>query len=320
MLNCICCSNKIINPLFKVNHYNLHTCSNCGFKFVNPLPTIEEIEIFYNKTRVVENLSETIKNSIISFDTIKNNPKKDWFDLVLNKSKNILKKEKLSILELGSGYGFFIHYCNNQGHKAIGTEVTKDYALATSASINGSIHYISSNDYDSVICNSEADLIYLEHVFEHVLDPQTILSKITTKLSPNGILFMSVPNSDSLLARVLKKKWPWMTPPDHLYYYNDKSLRMLLESNNYEIIETFSNDYYFRSINQLYSLAPLYNFVIKKINQIFKAKMNSIPFDYRYPNNLKTILLTLPYWLMLPILKIFPNSGNELSIIAKKRN
>jgi len=290
----------------------MFTCSNCSFEFVYPLPSTEEIEKFYNKTRVVSDLKEIIKKSIEDFDKGGWAPKRDWFNKVINTAKKYTKKEKLNILEIGSGYGYFIHYTTKLGHTAIGTEVTASYTEIGNAAIEGNIFYVPDGNYDKVVENNWADLVYLEHVLEHVLEPDQIMSQIKSKISPNGVLHISVPNSKSFLAKVMGSKWPWACPPDHLYYYNKKALTAFLERNGFEVLESYAGDYYFRSIYQMYSLIPYINFLRKLIKQ------KPINNPYRYPRRLGDIFNLLPYWILFPFLKLMgPFSGNDLTVISR---
>jgi len=314
-MKCICCNSSEVIPRKNLRGYKMLTCTNCSFEFVYPLPTTQEIEAFYNKTRVVSDLKQIIKQNIADFDKGGQAPKRDWFDKVFNTAKKYTKKEKLNILEIGSGYGYFIHYATKQGHKAIGTEVTADFTEIGNAAIEGDIFYIPDGNYDKVVENNWADLVYLEHVLEHVLEPDQIIAQIKNKISAGGILHISVPNSKSFLAKVMGSKWPWACPPDHLYYYNKKALIAFLERNGFEILESFSGDYYFRSIYQMYSLIPYINILRKLIKQKPKG------YPYRYPRNLGDILNLLPYWFLLPFLKLMgSDKGNDLTVIARLKS
>jgi 2-polyprenyl-3-methyl-5-hydroxy-6-metoxy-1,4-benzoquinol methylase len=314
-MKCICCNSSEVIPRKNLRGYKMLTCTNCSFEFVYPLPTTQEIEAFYNKTRVVSDLKQIIKQNIADFDKGGQAPKRDWFDKVFNTAKKYTKKEKLNILEIGSGYGYFIHYATKQGHKAIGTEVTADFTEIGNAVIEGDIFYIPDGNYDKVVENNWADLVYLEHVLEHVLEPDQIIAQIKNKISAGGILHISVPNSKSFLAKVMGSKWPWACPPDHLYYYNKKALIAFLERNGFEILESFSGDYYFRSIYQMYSLIPYINILRKLIKQKPKG------YPYRYPRNLGDILNLLPYWFLLPFLKLMgSDKGNDLTVIARLKS
>ncbi|HWY38647.1 MAG TPA: class I SAM-dependent methyltransferase [Bacteroidia bacterium] len=291
--------------------YKMFACQSCSFEFVSPLPTKEEIEVFYNKTRVVTDLKQIIKQHIEDFDKGEPAPKIDWFKKVIGSAKKYTQKQKLNILEIGSGYGYFIHYAGGMGHGAVGTEVTAEYAEAGNNAVNGNIFYVPDGNYDKVVNNQWADLVYLEHVFEHVLEPGRIIEQVKNKISVNGVLYVSVPNSKSFMAKLMGGKWPWACPPDHLYFYNTKCLSAFLEKNGFEVLESFTGDYYFRSIYQMYSFTPYINIIRKKLK--LKQKAHS----YKYPG-ISDIFNLMPYWILWPFLKIMgPGTGNELTVIAR---
>lgn len=312
-MNCICCDSTQLIHRRNLRGYKMMKCSNCTFVFVHPLPGVEEIEKFYNKACVVSDIKQIISHSIADFSNSEHAPKRDWFNKVITDSQKLTKKEKLQIFEIGSGYGFFVHYANTSGHHAIGTEVTLDYANAGKGIINGEVKYVPDGNYDSVIENNWADLIYMEHVFEHIMQPQQIIHEVKRKLAPGGVFYISVPNSSSMLAGLMGSKWPWARPPSHLYFYNKKSLCMFLERNGFEILQCFTGDY-FRSIYQLYSLIPYVNIIRKKL------KLTPIAYKYPYPKDLKNlfdIMMLLPYWILYPVLKLTSSKfGNELTVIA----
>jgi SAM-dependent methyltransferase len=312
-MNCICCLSTEVVPGKPLHGYRMMACRNCGFAFVHPLPSPAEIEAFYNKTRVVADLKQIIRGYIAAFDRGENAPKHDWFGHVIAEAKQLTGKEKLNILEVGSGYGYFVHYAKKQGHLVKGTEVTRDYAEAGS-SVVGDINYVEGGDYDKVVSDGWADLIYLEHVFEHVLQPDELMPQLKRKLAPGGVLHISVPNSRSFLSRVMGARWPWATPPDHLYYYTKKSLGLYLQNRGFQVERSYTGDYFFRSIAQLYSFTPYVNFLRKKLG--VKAK----PYAYRYPS-LTDLFNLLPYWILWPFLKLMgAEAGNELTVVAKHKH
>ena len=63
------------------------------------------------------------------------------------------------------------------------------------------------------------ELIYMEHVLEHVPNPVELLNNLVRLLSSQGVLVICVPNHGCLLSRMLRLKWGWTCPPSHLYYY-----------------------------------------------------------------------------------------------------
>jgi 2-polyprenyl-3-methyl-5-hydroxy-6-metoxy-1,4-benzoquinol methylase len=73
------------------------------------------------------------------------------------------------------------------------------------------------------------DAIVMWDVIEHVWDPRAVLRKLLVHLRPGGALLLSTPDIGALTARLLGRRWAFMTPPEHLGFFNRRSLRFLLE-------------------------------------------------------------------------------------------
>lgn len=314
-ISCLCCESKEFRFFRKMNGFELFRCGKCGFVRVHPLPDFSQLAAHYNDTRTNADQKEARAKLLPAFIQSKNNPKRDFFDSVLKKSHQVLGKDKLDILEIGAGFGYFIHYANEKGEHAIGTEVTSEYAAMGSDTLNGQIIHVENDQYSNHFAPASFDLIYMEHVFEHVLDPEKILSQIKMLLRPGGVFFIAVPNLDSLVSKVQGKFWAWAAPPDHLYFYNPVNLPLLLKRSGFDIEEVSSADYYHRSIPQLYSLRRILN-IFRKL-----SGMKPKPYRYVYPENIGDYLLRLPYYIFYPFIRSAAkrNKGSELIIFARCR-
>src|SRR5437588_4841337 len=77
------------------------------------------------------------------------------------------------------------------------------------------------------------DVCVMEHVLEHVLDPEALLARLPRVLAPGGVVAITVPNDFSavqLEARALGHidRDFWVAPAQHLNYFNAQSLPRLL--------------------------------------------------------------------------------------------
>ncbi len=318
---CLCCNSDSIQKMRVMRGYQSYRCCNCFFEFIFPIPDKAIIEKYYNTTTVTSDIRHRIQDYIRDITSNPNSPKRDWFDKVLAKSIETTSKNSLDILEIGSSYGYFIHYANTKGHRAIGIESTPDYAKASEGLINGKVVYIEDFNYLAVTQNKKVDLLYIEHVFEHVLEPDKVLAGIKNVLDANSLLFMVVPNSRGFLFRLLGSLWPWASPPDHLYFYNKVSLEKLFSRYDISIIDSWTSDYYFRSIPQFYSLVPFINIFIAAKNKIVGTKTSMMKYHYRYPTDILSFVMLLPYWVFYPIIKIGSElvGYNELVVLASKK-
>jgi 2-polyprenyl-3-methyl-5-hydroxy-6-metoxy-1,4-benzoquinol methylase len=312
-LTCICCGSDSFRHFRRLKGYTLLRCSACRFVTVHPLPDVETVEAHYNATRTGAEQQQQRRKLVAAFLAKSNNPKRDFFASVLSKVSALLGRPTLDILEIGSGFGYFVQYANSTGHHATGTEVTKAYAEMSSESLNGRIIHVERGRYTDHFERASFDLIYMEHVFEHLLHPEATLSQIRQLLRPGGVLFLAVPNMDSLCSRVQGQHWAWAAPPDHLYFYNQANLSLLLEKHGFSVTESFAKDYYHRSIPQMYSLRRALN-VCRKL-----CGMKPQTYRYAYPETPGDHLLLAPYYLLYPLIRRSwrRSEGNELVVFAR---
>ena len=71
------------------------------------------------------------------------------------------------------------------------------------------------------------DAIALGDVIEHLTDPLTALERIAELLAPGGVLYLTIPDSGSRLARRMGARW-WSVIPTHVQYFSRASIALLL--------------------------------------------------------------------------------------------
>lgn len=81
------------------------------------------------------------------------------------------------------------------------------------------------------------DAVCLWDAIEHISDPYDIMLKIKSIVKDGGYIFISTPNIGGVVAKLLKSRWPFMTPPEHLCFFSKKSMKQLAGMLNMEVIE-----------------------------------------------------------------------------------
>lgn len=128
---------------------------------------------------------------------IENNLILNWYP---KRIKNLIKNTD-SILELGLGHGYtsvifneiFTHHTIIEGSEKIIEQFKQKY-------INLNID-IKHQWFETFETNKKFDVIIMGFILEHVNNPKEILEKYKQFLSPNGQLFIAVPNAKSLNRR-----------------------------------------------------------------------------------------------------------------------
>jgi len=101
----------------------------------------------------------------------------------------------------------------------------------------------------SAVTGRQFDAIY-SHSLEHILDPRVPLRHCWKLLAHDGLLMLDVPNTFRSLKNMIKKRIADLMgskamslahrefPPEvHTYYFDPRTIRKLLSSENFEILE-----------------------------------------------------------------------------------
>ncbi|MBW2976543.1 class I SAM-dependent methyltransferase [Candidatus Woesearchaeota archaeon] len=237
---CISCnSNKNIKP-FKNNSflgYPVYFCSKCSLYFFYSRD--KEIEKKCNEYYASEYWSTVRKkwdesrkslNLIIKvLRFLKTQPLQQLWHYRMIK-KYVPAKKSGKFLDIGCGKGEFLVFFSNKGYDAYGIEPDKDNArkinklFGKNICVNGII--------EKVELNKKFDVVYLCHVFEHLIRPDKFIEKIKKNLSPNGIIFLEVPNCEN--RKILQNS---VEHHPHIYCFTHQSLKKLFEKHNYKVLK-----------------------------------------------------------------------------------
>ncbi len=80
------------------------------------------------------------------------------------------------------------------------------------------------------------DVVTMGDVIEHLVAPAAALARIRDLLTPEGLLWLALPDAGSRVARALGRRW-WALIPTHLQYFTRHSIDMLLRRQGFEPLE-----------------------------------------------------------------------------------
>jgi SAM-dependent methyltransferase len=128
------------------------------------------------------------------------------------------------LLDIGCGAGNLLLDAQALGLKVRGVEL--DDSAANAARERGLIcdggGIASLADLDE-----EFDVIRLSDVLEHLADPVEALKAVAKRLSSRGVVIISVPNVDGVMARVCGPDWFALEVPRHLWGFGRESLDLM---------------------------------------------------------------------------------------------
>lgn len=153
-----------------------------------------------------------------------------------------------SFLDVGCGEGYALAYFAELGWSVKGFDFSRAGVLAKNPAHADRL--VDGNIFESLerelAGDHKYDVIWLQNVLEHVLQPVQLMHSLRKLVSTNGALVVSVPNDFSeVQLRALdhgKIANPfWIALPDHLSYFSRDSLERLGEATGWHCVDVLAD-------------------------------------------------------------------------------
>ena len=262
--------------------YRVVRCSHCGLVFLSPRLTEAAILKLYSDQEYY--VSEVAGQGYDEYLEVKLN----WIKTFTLRLTQIAQHQRPGkSLDIGCGPGFFMEAAQTKGYDVFGLDPS-DYIVNIAREKFGERvqkGLIESADYPT----EHFDLVVAFDTFEHVYHPLEWLEAVRRVLKTGGLLAITTPNPNSLLAKISGKKWVSFKLPEHVYYWTPETIRQVL-ADGWNIIEI-------NRAGQYASLAFLFR------------RLFHLPAT---PNGLIKLLLAL-----LAKINIYSDNGS-MTVIARK--
>ena len=141
---------------------------------------------------------------------------------------------QLNICDIGCGPGRLLHIAKERGNHVLGIEPNKRYNQSLDEL---GIPYI--NDFFPLNLDNyqSFDIIFTLNTLEHLPDPKGAIEDISKILKPKGLVYISVPNIDALVTRVLKYRSGVFGGHSHIQFFNAVTLSQLVKECGFEVLE-----------------------------------------------------------------------------------
>lgn len=136
------------------------------------------------------------------------------------------------LLDVGAYTGVFVEIALEHGWRAIGIEPSRwAVGIAKKEGIP-----VTQGTLDSPeLKDRRFDVITMWDVIEHLDDPLAELEKSFHLLNPGGWLAVHTMDIDSLVARLMGERWPWLMDM-HIHYFSRRTLTKFLEKGGFEVV------------------------------------------------------------------------------------
>ncbi len=142
------------------------------------------------------------------------------------------------ILDVGCAAGYFLRVAAAAGHDVHGCELSAPIAQEAIAALGPERVHIGLLDEAVRVKGwqpASFDLVTAWDVIEHVPEPQGLLAQMRALLKPGGRLLLETQNVASRWARLLGKAWHHYKHLEHLYHFDPRTIRTLLEGQGFRV-------------------------------------------------------------------------------------
>lgn len=258
---------------------SFYNCKKCNIEFASPRLVEEELFKLYEG----DNWRNESFYKQWTYEEWESTKGKDYYLVQQNiKLINRFLDAKSSILDVGCDIGLTVKALINAGYKSEGVETSVTGAKIASEKTGIKVHNKQLSEIKSSI---KFDGVLLLDVLEHVYNPVKLLKECCSNLKVGGYIFIHVPHHAGLGTkykkilhkRGLKTDYRHFGFPAHIYGFDKKSLKEILNKSGFEVVhfESWSNkltrgkvnifNYIFVQLIKKFSLSDYIVCVAKKI-------------------------------------------------------
>lgn len=232
---CLLCDSTNSTVLFRLHDwacelpgdFQLVTCQMCGHIYQSPRPTQAVIGAFYPEDyqpfwRAIDTEPHQWRRTL-----------RHWQWRARCRQVAQLRAGG-RLLDVGASTGVFLNEMRHYGAWTLaGVELNEQAARYARNTFQ--LEMFVGQIENAPWSPSSFDVVTLWDVLEHLPEPASALKKIRDLLTPDGYLIMSVPNGDSVDAKLFGRYWIGLDAPRHMSVFNLASLKRLLRTAGYSL-------------------------------------------------------------------------------------
>jgi SAM-dependent methyltransferase len=139
-----------------------------------------------------------------------------------------------AVLDVGCGRGLFLDVMRRGGWSVRGVEFCKDSAICAAEAYG--IEVVHGDSAGWGFLENSFDVITINHVLEHMKDPEETIRACRRLLRDAGLMVVAVPDISSLQGQIGRGRWFHLDIPYHLNHFTEAGLRTLIERHSLRVI------------------------------------------------------------------------------------
>jgi len=193
-------------------------CADCGLIFINPRLKSSLVTKGYEEGSDEVFVSQAPARELT-------------FSKALKKIERYIP-QKGTVLDIGTAGGSFLAAAKKRGWRVAGCELNA--WMAKWGNTHYGLNIKQGTIFEQHYPAASFDMVTLWDVIEHTPDPAKVVKECYRILKQRGLLVINYPDIGSWIARLMGRKWLFLTSV-HLYYFTRETMRNLLERAGFDI-------------------------------------------------------------------------------------
>jgi SAM-dependent methyltransferase len=218
--------------------YRIVRCSACSMRYLSPRPTLESLGQHYPDDYFIYKTPEQ-EHTLLR-------PIMQWLDdahwrSAIRRIEKVVGRiaPELSLVDVGCGLNHLLAAIKKErGAQGVGVDFKPEVAayvrdVRKMKVVQGTLH-------DGHFPAASVDLVTMNEYLEHEPNPRRVLAEARRITRPGGHLWIEVPRTDSVPARLFGARWSQVDAPRHLVHFTQNTLSAMLERSGYEVVHVGS--------------------------------------------------------------------------------
>jgi SAM-dependent methyltransferase len=207
--------------------HRIVACSECGFRWVDPLPSVTELARLYDDPAYFRDADMGYRDYLGAEASHRR--------LAARRLRWIERYQAPArLLDVGCAAGFFLAEARRRGWDVAGIEISAYMRARAEDFAPGRVF---SRWSDAGHALSRLDLVTMWEYIEHSPAPLDELREAAAFLRPGGLLALSTPNTDHRLAQTSGQEWREYKPPEHVGFFGARSLAQALRATGFDVLK-----------------------------------------------------------------------------------
>lgn len=213
-------------PIGSKDAYEILACGTCGFKFVHPYPTPEELTEYY---------ASTYRDASPEFyPKLKSRKRR-----ALLKSLRFLRHVRgKKVLDIGCGGGVMVEAFRRLGADAHGVDISGNSIEFARKAFPGCTFYCE--DFDAMAQRDLTfDFMFTSELMEHIPGPQGCLAMIDALSKPGTHIYVATPDAGHQAVPEDIFAWGDLCPPEHLQWFTRSNMARLFDQYGFDLVKAY---------------------------------------------------------------------------------